>query len=330
MHSVSNLQGLDVPKRVRSSVSFEDLNNTRFKQVLTEGKDDCSKSSDSVDLITSDEALGKHNSVDKEAVKSGTSASAGNNRGNSGEDDDDCIVFGRPDVPAGKLGDSGVGQSVNDSVLRQSVGEAKSDSLPDGAKSGHSLREVSSSQRWDESKSGQPPVGTEPSQSSDGAKPDQSLADEKRGELSKAANPESVITTNGVDSNRKRKVKKKGLAERLKARAKKAEGVKDDIVAEKGEEEGTANSLVSGQDSQESEPGHEPEIGSDQPPAPAGRTVSAGSGEQLLAVCLALAATEYSDDVWKRAGHIEVNFSLLLMFCISLLITYLCVLRFLL
>ena len=180
-----------MPEKARGSVSFEDLNNTRFKQILAEGKDDCSKSSGSMDVISSH--------ADTTAARDEASASSGNiEEKSSEEDDDDCIVFGRPDPPAGKSEDGQTGQAPNDASSHQVLEES--------------------------SKLSQSNVDVEANHLSS----DQSSSGSKSGQLpNEEVDVENTITSNGMDSSSRCKGKKKrALKERLKALVKKPEDVK--------------------------------------------------------------------------------------------------------
>jgi len=253
-HSASNLQRLGMPEKARSSISFEDLNDTRFKQILAEGKDDCSKSSGSMDVISSH--------VDTTAARGAVSASIGNIEEKiSEEDDDDCIVFGRPDPPAEKSEDGQTGQAPNDASSCEVLEESSklSQSHVD-AEANH----LSSCQSSSGSKSGQLP--------------------------SEEVDVESTITSNGMDSNSRRKGKKKrGLKERLKALAKKPQDVK-----------GTAESVASS-------PGQSSAI-----------AVSTDSKEMSYIVCICMADTEeYTVNVRSKADRIEV----IILFCLSVFLS---------
>ena len=270
-HSTSNLQRLGMPEKARSSISFEDLNNTRFKQILAEGKDDCSKSSGSMDVISSHvdttaargevsassgsmDVISSH--VDTTAARGEVSASSGNIKEKSSEeDDDDCIVFGRPDPPAERSEDGQTGQAPNDASSCQVSEESSKLSQSHADAEANNL---SSDQSSSGSKSGQLP--------------------------SEEVDVESTITSNGMDSNSRRKGKKKrGLKERLKALAKKPQDVK-----------GTAESVASSPDQSSA------------------IAVSTDSKKMSYIVCSCMADTEeYAADVRSKADHIEV----IILFC---------------
>lgn len=242
---------------LQCSKSFEDLPNARLKGMLLQPEEqDTSSGVGSTDLT-----------LDGDDINGGVCLD--DNYDNLS--DDDGIAFG-----------ASAAEKVDNEKKKD-----KSDSAPEEGKCGGSSDQNKS--RQSEGESSQSPSDTQLSKqvADSGRQSSPSTSDQ---------NPTDSIVSNGNDPDRKRKLKKKGLVERLKGRSKRTEEGKGTEVTEN--KEGTSN-----WDGQSTASEGKSDVCS------TGRTSLLSPGVDTAAelkICKAMAAMEYSDEARQKADNIEV------------------------
>ena len=264
---------------MRGSVSFEDLPNTKFKKVLAEGDGQGEEDSSSMELNAVEKVFGRDGSTDIGVAGSGSSRERKNEE--SEEDDDDCIVFGKHDIVVMR-GDNVNGQCNDSAVAGLSPDNPSSDAGSDSPRSDQTSQILKSDQLLRVPK----PLARFTNTSLD---------------------PDTDYSGSNTDPEVKKvgKTKKKRFRERFKGRGKKKEEDKspeDSLTLKLEGREEDEKSLSS-------EPGGRSHSGSSGPTILLdGGAASPVTGLDELSqhVCEAMAATEYSAAVRKKADYIEV------------------------